>query len=117
MSFNYPVIMVQEIGIDGFVRYVPKKDEWGQSILFETKEEANGTAYSDRLYQWNPEKYNRLCKKHFGDVSQYWNERSLEKIEKFLREYFRKKLTVVKIVTGENRATGYPYWVFYWKNI
>ena len=33
------------------------------SYIFDNGHESNNTVYSDRLYQWDYEKYNRLCRK------------------------------------------------------
>lgn len=97
--------------------YFQEKDEWGNTITFCKGEDYNGSAYSDRLFQWDPKKHDTLCKKHFGDTSQYWDNRSPEKIEQFLQEYNGFPLTLQKIVTGTNVSTGYPFWCFMWKRL
>lgn len=76
---------------------------------------ANNTVYSDRLLQWNYNKHNELCRKHFGDVAQLWDskERTPEKIQDFLREYLDKPDLVLCVVTEYcNQSTGFPYWRF-----
>lgn len=49
--------------------------------------ECNGTIYSDRLLQWDRNKYNELSKKHFGNEAHIWFNRDPEKIEAFLRDW------------------------------
>ena len=69
--------------------------------------------YSDRLLQWDYNKHDKLCQKHFGNKSQYWDGRSFEKIESFLRDFFDdKELQLVGIMKGCNISSGYPYWIF-----
>lgn len=76
------------------------------------RELANASFYSDRLYQWDPDKFNKSRKKISGGESQYFDDSPLE-IEKFLREYFSNDdLHLVKIEKGCNQSTGYPVWHF-----
>lgn len=80
---------------------------------FGENEEANGTIYSDRLLQWDYEKHNKLCKKHFGDEGQYWDKRDPKLIEEFLRDWTGKpNLRIIFIMEYCNQATGYPCWRF-----
>lgn len=74
---------------------------------------ADGSIYSDRLYQWDWEKDNKLCKKHFGDEAQYWDNRDPEAIEAFLRDWCEdEKLKLHYIMQCCNQSTGYPCWCF-----
>jgi hypothetical protein len=85
---------------DAYVQ-VKKADEYQQVV------------YSDRLFQWDCGKYNRLCEKHFGNHGQYWSDRDFDKIQDFLRDYYdNQELELVGQMEGCNVATGYPYWVF-----
>lgn len=73
----------------------------------------NGSVYSDRLMQWDFEKHDELCKKHFGNTGQYWNGRDPKKIEEFLRDYLGyPTLVLCEIVEGCNESNGYPWWCF-----
>ena len=75
--------------------------------------EINDTVYSDRLYQWDYEKYNKLCEKHFGDKGQYFSNRDPKNIENFLKEYYNNdSLELILIEEGCNYSSGYPYWIF-----
>ena len=70
--------------------------------------------YSDRLFQWNSEKYNKAAEKVWGNKSQYFNAGDYAKIEQFLQEYLEKhNLELIGILKGCNRSSGYPYWVFF----
>lgn len=81
--------------------------------LYSTGKESNGSAYSDRIYQWNHEKHDTLCMKHFGNKGQYWDNREVNKIQDFLRDYFDSpELVLTKITEYCNQATGYPCWLF-----
>lgn len=84
--------------------------------IFDNNIKATDTVYSDRLHQWDYKKHNELCKKHFGNQGQYWNNRSPEKIQDFLRDYTdNPNLILCKIEEHENKATGYPLWRFDYK--
>lgn len=80
-------------------------------------EELNGSVYSDRLYQWDWEKHNALCNKHFGNQGQRWSERQPDKIEAFLRDYLDDpELVLGLVMEGCNVSSGYPYWYFGYKS-
>lgn len=76
-------------------------------------EEPTTTIYSDRLFQWDSEKYNRLCMKHFGDHGQMFHARSPDGIEAFLRDYFGEGLLLCSIEQTYHRMQGHPIWVFH----
>ena len=69
-------------------------------------------AYSDRLFQWDSEKYNKCCEETFKNKGQYFYEREPEEIQKFLSLYFEKEVKLTAVVQACNQATGYPYWIF-----
>jgi hypothetical protein len=86
-------------------------------VITKAKNDYQDTFYSDILLQWDYKKHNELCKKHFGDESQYWSNRSTEKIEAFLQDYSNNPtLKLVGIMTGCNVSNGYPYWIFMYDN-
>lgn len=71
------------------------------------------TIYSDRMRQWDSEKFD-TCHEHvFGNSGQYFDCRNPELIEQFLKEYFDWELSLTGIEEGCNFSNGYPYWVFY----
>jgi len=76
-------------------------------------EEANATIYSDRLLQWDFDKHDELCLKHFGDKGQYWNKRDPKKIEAFLQDWVEDPdLKLIFVMEYCNASNGYPYWRF-----
>ena len=82
-------------------------------VIVKNAEKYEHTVYSDRLFQFDSGKYNKFCQKHFGNEGQYWDNRSEEKIEAFLRDYYDKPdLRLIGIMQGCNVSNGYPYWVF-----
>jgi hypothetical protein len=85
-------------------------------VLWQGEGESNAADYSDRLLQWDYDKHNELCMKHFGNVRQRWNDRDPQKIEAFLRDYHnRPEIKLVKIMEMCNVSSGYPLWCFfYW---
>ena len=74
--------------------------------------------YSDRLWQRNYNKYNRLCMKHFGDEGQTnWDRRCPKMIEEFLKEWYDDDVKLVRIWQGCHQANGFPIWAFECKRI
>lgn len=84
-------------------------------VIFQNKETATDTVYSDRLYQWDYKKHNELCQKHFGNEGQSWSSRKPKLIEAFLTDYIGKKIVLCRIEQHENQSTGYPVWRFDYK--
>lgn len=75
------------------------------------------TVYSDRLYQWDSEKYAKCSLEVWGNVGQWFNNRKPEEIGKFLSLYMDTKIKLTAIVEGCNVSNGYPYWAFYYEEI
>jgi len=72
--------------------------------------------YSDRLFQWDTEKYNESCKKVWCNTGQYFSSRNPKDIEKFLSEYYDKEVKLTMIMEGCNVSNGFPYWIFFFEN-
>lgn len=78
--------------------------------------ETDSGAYSDRMMQWDLDKFTRCAKKAFGiNCGQYFNDKKPEDVETFLSLYFETKLKLTGIEQACNMWTGYPYWIFYYK--
>lgn len=75
----------------------------------------SNAVYSDRLYQWDYEKYNKCCQETFKNQGQSFDKREPKEIEKFLSMYFEKEIKLTAVTQGCNQATGYPYWVFFYE--
>lgn len=74
--------------------------------------ESENRIWSDRLLQWDYNKYNQLSRKHFGDESQYWYAREPHKVEAFLSDWLDKTVRLVRITENCNVSNGYPVWSF-----
>ena len=85
---------------------------YGFDLIFEREGKITGSVYSDRLYQWDSEKFNNLCQKHFGNESQYFYNRSPKKIEEFLCDYLDELIKIIRISKTEHKAHGNPIWFF-----
>ena len=73
----------------------------------------DNTVYSDRLYRWDTEKYNRLCRRYWDDEAQHFYERHPKQIEAFLRDYFGHPNLILTLIEQQcNQATGFPVWRF-----
>lgn len=82
---------------------------------YSTTPDTARAVYSDRMCQWDYDKYRKLCKEHFNDNGgDYFNSRSAKDIESFLREYFGKpELELVRVEEQCNVSNGYPVWAFW----
>ena len=82
-------------------------------VVYKLADKYQHVDYSDRLFQFDPDKYNELCKKHFNNESQAWDRRDVKSIESFLRDYHDdQKLELVGVMHGCNVGNGFPYWMF-----
>lgn len=87
-------------------------------VLWGYKKVSGGsTAYSDRLWQEDHKKHDELCMKHFGDKSQHWASRDVEKIQAFLSDFIGKPVELLRIMQCCNQSSGYPYWRLDYKKI
>ena len=69
--------------------------------------------YSDRLYQWDYKKYNRITNAIWDRPQQNFCGSSPKDIEKMLRLYYENDdIILYRIVEGCNPSNGFPYWVF-----
>lgn len=73
--------------------------------------------YSDRMLEWNREKFARCTQEVFKNQSQYFDNRKPKDIEKFLIKYFEHNLKLVAIEKCCNFSTGYPIWIFYFEDL
>lgn len=90
--------------------YVIWKDE-----SFDDKK-CNGVD-SDRLFQWDSNKYNKCCNVVFGNTGQAWQNRKPQDIQKFLSLYFEKEIKLTAIKQNCNVASGFPYWTFLFEDL
>lgn len=85
----------------------------GMNLVYNSGKESKESVYSDRLWQWDHEKYNRCCREVWGNEGQSFYGRSPEDIEKFLRLYLeRNDVILCRILQDENHSDGFPYWRF-----
>jgi hypothetical protein len=80
------------------------------------KKGENHVVYSDRLWQWDYNKYDKCCMEVWGNRGQYFSNRSVKDIEKFLSLYFEKEVSLTALMEGCNVSNGYPYWIFFYKD-
>lgn len=72
---------------------------------------------SDRLFEWDSEKFNRLSNEIFGNTGQNFSNRYPELIQKFLCQYFDRQILLTGIMECCNVGNGYSYWTFYYKEM
>lgn len=73
------------------------------------------TVYSDRLLQWDYDKYNKCSLEVWDSVAQIFYNREPKDIEKFLNLYLNIEIKLTAIEEGCNVSNGYPYWVFHYE--
>lgn len=97
------------------------KTEWPYSydgfVIWDSRfpnSKCTGTVYTDRLYEWDSDKFNTLRKKHFDNGRQLsWSQEDPARIEKFLRDYLDlPNLKLQLIMEYCNVSSGYPIWRF-----
>lgn len=81
-------------------------------VQHKVKDKYQQAVYDDRMQQWDAKKYEEAMKNNFKS-GEWWHNRTPEKVEGFLRDYYDKPdLKLVGIMEGCNESSGYPYWVF-----
>jgi len=86
------------------------KNEYGGVTVWDNGNKPSGGVNSDRLRQWDNDKYDFLSKKHFGDSGQNWDNRSPAKIESFLQDYNANPGIRLCNIIRYTHTLGYPYW-------
>lgn len=104
------------------IKHIPTRTKYSHPysydpiVQYDNGKESNGSVYTDRLMQWDYEKYNKCALKHFGDTRQYFDRLTPKQIQAFLREYLDdKKLILVKSIEMCNASNGFPLWLLQYK--
>lgn len=71
---------------------------------------------SDRMFEWDPEKFNQCCTEIWGNTGQNFTVRHPAEIERFLERYFGKRILLTGVMECCNMSNGYPYWTFYYRD-
>lgn len=77
----------------------------------------DSAVYSDHLYQWDTEKYKKCYEKAFKNNGQRFDSRNVSGIRDFLSMYFEKEIELTAIMQGCNRSSGFPYWIFFYREL
>ena len=104
-----PVHRTKETYPYAYDPYVVWKDDYNENT--------DGATYSDRLWQQNPNKFDECRQKVWNDKGQIFSYRDSIGIEKFLSLYFEREVKLTAIIEGCNSSNGYPYWVFFYRDI
>lgn len=86
-------------------------------IQYQVRESQRGDQglYSDRMWQWDHDKFNKCTQEVWGNQGQYFNDRKPQDIERWISLYLRKPVQLISIEEHCNQATGYPVWFFTYK--
>ena len=79
-------------------------------VYFTNEETATDSTYSDRLWQQDPEKYDKYCLKHWNNKGQLFDGRYPEEIQAFLSDYIGRDVIVCRLERLTNKSNGYPLW-------
>ena len=77
----------------------------------------DSAVYSDRLYQWDTAKYKQRYEQVFKNQGQRFDSKNVNGIEKFLSLYFGKEIELTAIMRGCNQSSGFPYWIFFYREL
>lgn len=94
---------------------IQKTDSSGAITLWKSSAypaEKSHVVDSDRLFQWDSEKFNACCMEVWSNKGQYFSSRSPEEIQDFLSKYLEKAVTLIAVLQYTNVSSGYPYWSF-----
>lgn len=77
------------------------------------EEDTVHTMYSDRMLDWDWDKYNALRQKHFGNKGQNWNcSLDPKKIKAFLEDYMGESIDGFRNTRFTHLGNGFPVWFF-----
>lgn len=80
-------------------------------IQYKRDGDPKGSVHTDHLFREDPEKYNQLSQKYFGNHGQYFDQRDPVLIEAFLQEWLNKPtLSLCQVTECCNHSSGFPYW-------
>lgn len=73
--------------------------------------------YSDRMRQWDRDKLQDAMRTVWPDQagSQSFSGKNPADINRFLNLYFGKEVRLTAIMEGCNVSSGYPYWIFVYR--
>lgn len=88
-------------------------------------EDVDGAVYTDRMSQWDHDKYTRLWKEHCKDemnqqvINATYSIRNVpvDNLSAFMSAWEDKAVRVVALAEGCNQSNGYPYWIIWWNNV
>lgn len=73
---------------------------------------SDGADYSDRLWQWDYDRAQRLWKEH---CDCRWAQAGADKLSAFMSAYHGRPLVVTALAEGCNVSNGYPYWIVWYR--
>lgn len=84
---------------------------WGYAA---GKEASTDAVYSDRLAQWDREKFERCCREVVPNKR--WDQMGSGEVSKWLTAYFGRPIVATALAEGCNVSNGYPYWIIWFKD-
>ena len=90
-------------------------DEYIQWICDDFFDKPNHAIYTDKLYEYDSDKYKKCSIKIWGNDELDFDNRTPIEIEKFLSLYFNKDIELISVNKTSNIESGNPVWVFYYR--
>lgn len=120
-EFGYPRFRMGPEPDHDLTRSKPPRDKSRYSYSYDPftiwgppfpNKECNGSDYTDRLEQWDYDKYNRLAKEIYKDARPFDSYHCRgDLIEKFLRAYHgNETIKLLRVIEYCNWSSGYPTW-------
>lgn len=74
--------------------------------------EKASSSYSDRMQQWDPDKFKECWKKVSTGQGIYAANKDPVTVNKFLNLYFGYEVKITAIMQGCNKNSGFPFWLY-----
>lgn len=95
------------------------KEDWPYSYsdhyLWGEQQKGCEAVYSDRLAQWDNDKA-KAAGAAIADLNCRYGHWGKEGTSKYLSAYFGKPVEAVAVAEGCNVSSGYPYWIFWFRD-
>lgn len=92
---------------------------YDEFVVYKTEkyEPTDSAVYSDRLWEWDPNKFRRAVAAVWPEQprSQMFHGKKFKDLEKFLQLYMGEQVQLTAVTQGCNVGNGYPYWVFLYR--
>lgn len=94
---------------------------YDEFVIFKSErfEKTDCMVYHDRMMQWSGSAFSKAVREVWPDKphSQMFDGKKPADINRFLNLYFGKEVELTAVLQGCNVSSGYPYWIFAYKEM